>query len=321
MPSSPPRVRNLPRIAFFLSCGDGPGSATNDNHTRLPGAFAALGWDVVAVRHESLRLAGGRLVADTAGGQVELAAFDAYFVLGFGAKATFLDRMQLLRGLDQSRFVNTVDALVYQHGKASLQLDCPDVPQPATHVANNPATLAAVVAQGGEWIAKPPAGSFGRDVFRLRRGDANVRVILEHLTRDGGYALLQERIDVGEAGERRVLLAAGEIVGAYGKRPADHRANLDVGARAFRCALTVPEQATVSRLAARLDALGVRFAAVDLAAGHVLEINVANPGGLRTCATVYGGDPTPRAAAALAGWLNARRRKDPRPRDPRPRAA
>ena len=263
--------------------------------------------------HDCVRLAAGRLVADTSRPSVELAAFDAYFVLGFGPKSTFLDRMQLLRGLDQFRFVNTVDALVHQHGKASLSLDCPDVPQPVTHLANNPAKLAAVVAQGGEWIAKPPAGSFGRDVFRLRRGDANVRVILEHLTRDGNYALLQQRIDVGDAGEKRVLLAAGEIVGAYGKRPVDHRANLDVGASAFGCALTASEQAMALRLAVRLDALGVRFAAVDLAAGHVLEINVANPGGLRTCATVSGVDPTPRAVAALARWLN-RRGKDPRPR-------
>lgn len=293
----------MPRIAFLHACPPS-GAGRNDNHQRLPRAFAETGWQVVVCCHETLALADRRVVARTAAGALtDLAEYDAYFVLGFGLQETFLDRMQMLRGLTQDRFVNTVDALTHQHGKASLQLACPDVPQPTTHLSNDAAALAAMVAQGGEWIAKPPAGSFGRDVFHLRAGAANAPAILRHLTRGGRYALLQERIDTAGHGEKRVLLAAGQIVGAYGKRPADHRANLDVGAEAHPTALTLPEQATVARLAARLNALGVRFAAVDLAAAQVLEINLANPGGLATCAAVSGVDPAPQVAAALLRWL------------------
>ena len=279
-------------------------SAPGDNHRRLPRAFAAGGWRVGRVAHESLALAAGRVIGRTASGAVaELADFDAYFVLGFGRRETFLDRMQILRGLPQPRFVNTVDALVHQHGKVSLQLTCADVPQPVTHLDNDAARLAAVVAEGGDWIAKPPAGSFGREVFHLRARSPNVRAVLEHLTRQGRYALLQERMDTGALGEKRVLLAAGTIVGVYAKRPADHRANLDVGATAHATTLTVAEQATVARLGARLDALGVRFAAADLAAARVLEINIANPGGLATCAAVTGVDPVPGVVAALTRWF------------------
>lgn len=285
----------------------GSGGALNDNRQRLGRAFAEAGWQVESFRHESLALIGGRVVArDAAGALMDLAAHDAYFVLGFGPQATFLDRMQMLRGLDQRRFVNTVDALTHQHGKASLQLACPEVPQPVSHLANDPHLLAAMVARGGQWIAKPPAGSFGREVFHLRAGDPNVQAVLRHLTREGRYALLQERIDTAGQGEKRVLIAAGQVVGAYGKRPADHRANLDVGAKAHATALNLPEQATVGKLAARLDSLGVRFAAVDLAAAQVLEINLANPGGLATCEAVTGVDPAPRVVAALARWLDNR---------------
>ena len=300
----------LPRIVFLVPRAGAPDGAgqppANDNHERLPRAFSTLGWEVVAAHHDAVALAAGQVVAEKPDGAVALDGADAYFVLGFGARATFLDRMQLLRTLDQRRFVNTVDALIHQHGKASLPLACPEVAQPETHVSSNPARLAAVIARGGEWIAKPPAGSFGRDVFALRRGAPNLRAILEHLTRDGRYALVQERVGAADGGEKRVLVAAGEIVAAYGKRPVDHRANLDSGARAHRAVLTAVETATTLRLAARLDSLGVRFAAVDLAAAQVLEINVANPGGLRTCAAVDGVDPTPAAATALARWLRRR---------------
>lgn len=276
----------------------------NDNQQRLRRAFAQAGWRVAVFRHESIALIDRRVVArNAAGALTDLTGFDAYFVLGFGPQATFLDRMQMLRGLDQRRFVNTVDALTHQHGKASLHLDCPDVPQPVSHLSNDAALLAALIDRGGHWIAKPPAGSFGREVFQLRAGGANVQAVLRHLTRDGRYALLQQRIDTAGQGEKRVLIAAGQVVGAYGKRPADHRANLDLGATAHATTLNPPEQATVGKLAARLDSLGVRFAAVDLAAAQVLEINLANPGGLATCEAVTGVDPAPRVVAALARWL------------------
>ena len=293
----------MPRIAFFVAAPDAGLPPANDNHERLPEAFSAAGWDAASLDRESLAVDGNRIAASNiAGNREELRDFDLYFVLGFGAAATFLDRMQLLRSLDQRRFVNTVDALVYQHGKASLLLACPDVPQPLSHMSTDPAKLAAIVQRGGEWIAKPPASSFGRDVFRLRQGDSNVAAILAHLTRDGRYALLQERIALAEREEKRVLIAAGKLIGAYSKRPADHRGNLNAGASAFESTLTSAEHAVAKRLAERLDALGVRFATADLAGPCVLEINVANPGWLQTCEAIAGVDKSGEAVAALAGW-------------------
>lgn len=295
----------MPSIAFLVAPADvSSGAATNDNEVRLPRAFAAAGWVVRCLDRESLAADGGRVRAQALGGDgLDLAGFDLFFQLGFGAQATFLDRMQLLRSLDQRRFVNTTDALIYQHGKISLLLGCPDVPQPESHLANDPDKLADIVRRGGDWIAKPPASSFGRDVFRLHRGDTNTRAVLEHLTRDRRYALLQEYLPaVAHDGEKRVLIAAGTIVGAYRKRPADHRGNLDAGASAHPTTLDTTERATLRRLSARLGELGVRFAAVDVAGGKVLEINVANPGWLKTYEAVTGKDLAPMVVAALIRW-------------------
>ncbi|MCY3621850.1 MAG: hypothetical protein OXH68_09080 [Gammaproteobacteria bacterium] len=289
----------MPRVAFFVS-DPSRGQPANDNHLRLPQAFVAAGWSVSRIDHESLAMDSRRVVArDLAGSAVAVADFDLYFVLGFGSQATFLDRMQLLRSLDQDRFVNAVDALVYQHGKVSLFLAAHEIPQPETHVSNNPDALAAIVAGGGDWIAKPTAASFGRDVFRLRQGDTNRRAILEHLTRDNRYALLQAYIDPGGEGEKRTLVAADKIIGTYGKRPVDHRGNINAGAEAFHTTLSRDETATVERLMGRLDGLGVRFASIDLVGSQALEINVANPGWLATYDQVTGVDLTPKVVDAL----------------------
>ena len=289
----------MPRVAFFVS-DPKPGKPANDNHLRLPQAFAAAGWSVTRIDHESLAVDGRRVVAmDPTRSPVAVSDFDLYFVLGFGSRATFLDRMQLLRSLDQERFVNTVDALVYQHGKVSLLLAAREIPQPETHVSNDPDRLAGIVARGGDWIAKPTAASFGRDVFRLREGDTNRHAILEHLTRDGRYALLQAYLDPGDEGEKRTLVAAGKIIGTYGKRPLDHRGNLGAGAEAFHATLSRDEASTVARLADGLDDLGVRFATIDLVGAQALEINVANPGWLGTYEQVTGVDLAPKAVDAL----------------------
>ena len=296
----------MPRVAFFVS-DPSRGQPANDNQARLPQAFAAAGWSVSRIDHESLAMESRRVVArEVSGRAVAVAGFDLYFVLGFGSQSTFLDRMQLLRSLDQDRFVNTVDALVYQHGKVSLFLAAREIPQPETHVSNDPERLASIVARGGDWIAKPTAASFGRDVFRLRQEDTNRRAILEHLTREGRYALLQAFLDPGAEGEKRALVAAGEVIGTYGKRGVDHRGNINAGAEAFHTTLSREETATVERLLGRLDGLGVRFATIDLVGSQALEINVANPGWLATYDKITGVDLTPKVVAALLRRFRSR---------------
>ena len=291
----------VPRIAFLVAAA-GTGVAMNDNHERLPRAFAAAGWDVACVDRESLAVANNRLVVCGVNGKLlPLAGFDRYWMLGFGARATFLDRMQLLRSLDQTRFVNTADAFVYQHGKATLLLACAGVPQPTTHMSNNAEALFEVACQGGDWVAKPTAGSFGRGVFRLRPGDVNARTVLEHLTGDGNYALLQEYVHPGAAGEKRALIVAGQVVGAYGKVPVDHRGNIRAGAAACQTTLSKRERTILEELAASLAPLGVRFATVDLSARRVLEINIVNPGWLATYESICGVDLAPEVISLLAG--------------------
>lgn len=293
----------MPSIAFFITTA--PPHA-NDNHERLPAAFRRAGWDVTVLDHQDIAHGRGCVVAHTLVGEVAaLHDMDRYFLLGFGQAASFLDRMQILRDLDQHRFVNTPTALMVQHGKISLAMELPDA-YPESYLSSDAAVLVRRIETGGEWIVKPPAGSFGRDVYRVDAQDANLRVILQHLTQDGRYALLQRYVPEAEANEKRVLVAGGEIIGAYGKLTQDHRGNLSAGAVATTTSLTENEERLVHRAAVHLQGEGVGFAAIDIARPYILEANVANPGWLQTYESLTGEDRSDTVVSALVRDWDAR---------------
>lgn len=236
---------------------------------------------------DSLRLQRGHVqAADAAGQFVEVAAHPLVWVLGFGNRGNFLDKLQLLKlAAERVAFVNSTDAFVYLHAKYHLAGYGGALQHPQTHASHDAAWLHEQLNDGATWIAKPPASSFGRGVFKLRRDDENALAILAQLTDHGRgtYCLLQRYLPQVEDGEKRVLIAAGGIVGAYLRRPnATGITNLAAGGRAEACALTDLERAACAELAGALSRRGVNYAGIDLVYPWLIEINVANPGGLAT---------------------------------------
>jgi len=287
----------MPSICFLVST---TGVSRTDNHRRLPRAFAAAGWEVAVHDHAALRLAAG-MVSVAPEGRA-LADFDLVWTLGFGARDSFFDRMQLLATLDQRRMVNSAPALLELHAKYRLAVAPFAAHHPETVASADAAWLRSIVETGGRWIAKPPAGSFGQNVFLLTADDPNLAVILEQLTGHDGssYCILQRWIAEAAHGEKRVLLANGEPVGWYLRRASrDHRANLAVSGHAEPTELTAEERSLACEVGRTLVAHGVRFAAVDLAYPYIIEFNLANPGGLETLERLTGVDPAPRVVAAL----------------------
>ena len=283
----------MPGILFLVN-SSAPGG--NDNHLRLPRAFAALGWEVVSADHDEVRWDGGRVRVGTE----DAGRFDLIWLLGFGRRESFYDRMQLLRQLDQGRFVNPVDAYTYLHGKLppaeSLAAHLPE-----SYAAASAAYLLERLDDRTPWVLKPSGASFGRDVA-LIRDDGQGRDAIRRLIERDGFAVLQRYVADIERGEVRCLLAGGEIVGCYRRLPAsaDIRANLAAGGRAEPHALGESERALAEAVGTWLATRGVGFAAADIAGLYVIEINVANPGGLATLESLTGTDPGPRAAAAVA---------------------
>jgi glutathione synthase len=285
----------MPTICFLTSTR---GVAHNDNHARLPRAFDAAGWTVTRADHDDVRLD----VRGVCVGAAPLGEFDLIWPIGLGTRATFLDRMQLLSTLDERRFVTSPRALLMQHAKYALALGDLAAHHPHTVASRDPRWLKAVVVAGGEWIAKPPAASFGRDVYRVHAADSNLDVILDSLTGHDGsrYCLLQRYVAEIERGETRVLLADAEVIGAYLRAPGtDHRANLSGDGRALPVEPSAAELELARAVAQRLIGHGIRFVAVDLAYPWIIEFNVANPGGLGTIERITGVDLAPRVVATL----------------------
>jgi glutathione synthase len=293
----------MPAICFFTTLPAAPVAGSNDNVERLPRAFRAAGWQVAIADHRALCLAGSNVsLRDADGGTSPLSRFDLIWVLGFGPRDSFLDRMELLQSVPSERFVNAPAALLTLHAKYGLPLSSLADHHPETYASTDAAWLVAIVERGGDWIAKPPAMSFGRSVFRVQRSDPNVHVIIEQLTGFDGsrYCLLQRYVPEIEHGEKRILVAGGEIIGAYLRLPArDHRANLSGDGHAAATSLTSEEMRLARQVAESLADNNVRYAAVDVAWPWVIEYNIVNPGGLATMERLTGEDLSPRVVAAL----------------------
>jgi glutathione synthase len=283
-------------IAFLL--GD-TRIARNDNHERLPEGFAAAGWAVSLLPQESIRLDPGGVLLGTERAD----RFDLIWPLGLGRVATFFDRMQLLRQVPQDRFVTRVDALVYLHAKYRWWRFMPE-----TYASNDAGYLMSVLRRGGQWVLKPSAGSYGRDV-QLVTADQSGEAAVERLTAGGTYCFLQRFVPAVRHGEKRTLVAGGRVIGSY-LRLADgsFRSNLALGAHAQPTALDDGERALVETIAAELVQEGVGYAAVDTVYPYLIEVNLANPGGLSTLTELYGRDDFAQktvAAVAAAHGLQA----------------
>ena len=151
--------------------------------------------------------------------------------------------------------------------------------------------------QGGKWIAKPPAGSLGRNIFLISAEDPNTRVILESMTgpESDQYCMIQPYVAEITGGEKRVLIAAGQPVGQYLRQNnGDHRTNVSAGASVSLCELSAAERQYCEKIGAYLRSHGALYVGLDLAFPWVIEFNVVNPGGVQTIMSLGGEDLAPR---------------------------
>ena len=92
-------------------------------------------------------------------------------------------------------------------------------------------------------------------------------------------------------GEIRTLLVDGEILGSYRRIPShDIRANVALDAAVTQADPTDSSRAIVVDVAGRLIEERIGFAAVDTVGDALIEVNIANPGGLGTLSELYGRD-------------------------------
>lgn len=251
---------------------------------------------VFVADHSSLRVRNRELECiDQAGQPMELDRLDWIWLIGFGERQTFLDRMQLLRGIDSGQFVNSASSFLRLHNKAAFLLEEVGSYFPETIVSSNSQELLQTIRHGGDWVLKPTARSYGYGVKQINDQTENLDQIVAQSTRDS-FALLQKH--VGSERELRWLVVDGSALGAYRKcKPFGFQGNLTLGARP---AVVEPEDRETARaqaIASQLKQAGIRFATLDCIGDFLLDVNFVNPGWLQTYKQLTGTDLTDKTVS------------------------
>ena len=262
-----------------LNASDVAQPASNDNAQVLPRLFRAGGWRVRKAQHRAIH----RAPAGLACNDEALAQFDLIWPVGFGPHQGFLDWVHLLDDLPPRKLINPPSALVMKHGKAAWIEHSAD-----TYMAAEPERLIATMQENpGEWVLKPMAGSFGEGVIRLASSE-HERLRQAMSQQPGAYFVLQRFLPEIAHGETRTIIVGGQIIGSYLRVPANNfHANLAKKALTQRTELSAAQLSLVKTLNADMLDQHIGFAAIDLVGETLMEVNIANPGGIGTLQQLY----------------------------------
>ncbi|MBL1262441.1 glutathione synthase [Candidatus Methylomicrobium oryzae] len=150
-----------------------------------------------------------------------------------------------------------------------------------TLVAREPERIRHFLCEQEEIILKPLDGMGGTSIFRLRRSDPNLSVILETMTRyNTRYVMAQKYLPEIVDGDKRILLVNGEAVPYALARipaPGETRGNLAAGGRAEGRPLTERDWWIAGQVGPTLREKGLVFAGIDVIGDTLTEINVTSP--------------------------------------------
>ncbi len=145
----------------------------------------------------------------------------------------------------------------------------------------------------GEIVLKPLFGNGGAGVFHLRPGDDNLGSLLEmYASVYREPVMVQRYLPEVRQGDKRIILVEGEPVGAVNRVPpaGEARANLHVGGRAQKTAVTPREREICAAIGPSLREQGLVFVGIDVIGDYMTEINVTSPTGIQEIARLDGVD-------------------------------
>jgi len=152
------------------------------------------------------------------------------------------------------------------------------VPSMATRQAK---LIREFLEEHGDVILKPLDAMGGASVFRMRRDDPNVNVIIETVTQDGRRTVMVQRfIPEIREGDKRVLLIGGVPVPyslARIPKEGETRGNLAAGASGVARELTKRDREIATALGPELNAHGLILVGLDVIGDYLTEVNVTSP--------------------------------------------
>ena len=150
-----------------------------------------------------------------------------------------------------------------------------------TIVTRSADDLRAFVEEHDEAVFKLLNVMGGTSVFRAKRDDPNLSVIIETLNEFGGRSVMAQRyLPEIRDGDKRVLLIGGKVVPyclARIPKAGEFRGNLAAGGRGVARELTARDREVGEALAPVLAARGLLLVGLDLIGDYITEINVTSP--------------------------------------------
>ena len=154
-------------------------------------------------------------------------------------------------------------------------------------VTSNNLLLREFIEEHVDTVVKPLDGMGGSSIFRVRRTDPNIAVILENITeRAITKIMIQKYIPEITEGDKRILMIDGlPMGGAIARVPQEGelRGNLAAGATAVAKSLTSKDKWICNQVGPRLKELGLTLVGLDVIGDYLTEINVTSP----TCFREY----------------------------------
>ena len=146
--------------------------------------------------------------------------------------------------------------------------------------------------QQSDIILKPLGTMGGASIFRVKKDDPNINVILETLTEHGTkYTMAQRFIPEITEGDKRILMVDGEAIPyALARIPktGETRGNLAAGGTGKGVPLSDRDHWIAQQVGPELKKRGILFAGLDVIGDYLTEINVTSPTCIRELDKIYG---------------------------------
>lgn len=164
---------------------------------------------------------------------------------------------------------------------------------PPTLISRDRDAINAFREQHGDVVMKPLYGHGGASVFHIAPKDMNFGSLYDLFANTFREPwVIQRFLPEVKHGDKRIILVDGEFAGAVNRVPAadDLRANMVRGGAARDTELSPREAEICKRLGPALREQRLLFVGIDVIDGHLTEINVTSPTGIRAIAKFGGPD-------------------------------
>lgn len=162
---------------------------------------------------------------------------------------------------------------------------------PPTLVARDKTGFKQFIEEHHDVVLKPLFAMGGASVFRVKKDDPNINVIIETLTEhETKFIMAQRFIPEISEGDKRILLIDGKpfpYALARMAAPGETRANLATGGKGVGVALSKHDEWICEQVGETLRNKGLLFVGLDVIGDYLTEINVTSPTCIRELEAIY----------------------------------